>query len=107
MNKSRKRKAKPLCEVQLFEAKPNPMFPDWMTQRLRFLEYSAPVKCAYCGRMKRHHWTMFLSFRIGEGFEKKVRGKVIPCGALVGTNGKEIFPPLTPVCRKHILTPIV
>ena len=102
-----KRRLKPLNEVQLFQAAPNPMFPDWMTERLRFLRYQEPVQCAYCGKLNRHHWTMFLSFRIGEGFEKKVRGKVIPCGALVGTNGKEIFPPLTPVCRKHILSPIV
>lgn len=103
----KKRRLKPLNEVQILEARPNPLFPDWLTHRLRFLRYSAPVKCAYCGRISRHHWSLLLSFRIMEGFEKKVRGKVTACNSPVGFDGKEIFLPLTPVCRKHILRPII
>jgi hypothetical protein len=99
-----KKKINPL-EVLLLEARPNPMFPEWLTVRLRFLRYSQPVKCAYCGRMSRHHWTLLLAFRIAEGFEKKIRGKVVPSQSPVATKGKELFPPLTPVCRKHLLHP--
>lgn len=94
-------------EVHVLEVKPNPMFPDWMNERVRFLSYSASVSCAYCHRRTRHHWTMLLAFHIMEGFEKKIAGKVVKCDSPVGTPGKEIFPPLTPVCRNHILDPII
>lgn len=103
----KKRTLKPLNEVHIFDPKHNPMFPNWLTARLLFLRYQAPVKCAYCGRMNRHHWTLLLAFKIMEGFEKKIGDKVVPACGLVGTDGKQTFLPLTPVCRKHILNPIV
>ncbi len=52
-------------EVRLFDAKPNKMFPDWLTARLRFLRYARAVPCACCGRLRKHHWTMLMSFRVG------------------------------------------
>ena len=93
-------------EVHLFEVKPNPLFPVWMTERTRFLRYSMPVACAYCHRRTRHHWSMLLAFHIMEGFERKVAGKVVLCDSFVATPGEETFPPLTPVCRTHMLEPI-
>jgi hypothetical protein len=91
----KKRRLKPECEVHLFEAKPNKMFPEWMTQRLRFLRYSRSVKCAHCGKLTRHHWTMLLSFRVPNATQF-VLGK-----------GTELYPPLTPVCRTHFMAPEV
>lgn len=102
-----KPKRRKIQQVHLLEAKPNPMFPDWLTERLRYLRYYLPVKCAYCGKEKKFHWTLFFSFRIMEGFEKKVDGKVIEWNSLVGFKGAELFPPLTPVCSTHILAPEV
>lgn len=82
-------------EVRMFESKPNKMFPDWMTQRLRFLRYAEPVKCAVCGSLRKNHWTMLMSFK----------------GAIFGKHLLTLEPeptvhlPMTPVCRDHILMP--
>lgn len=108
MSKSKSRRLKPSQEVYLFDAKPNPLFPDWLTERLLFLRYMKSVKCAYCGRMSRHHWTLLLAFRIAEIFEKKVADKLVETTSPVGgKTHSQLFPPLTPVCRKHIMRPDV
>lgn len=92
-------------DVQILPAKPNPMFSEYQTAITKFLCYTQPVRCAYCGHLKRTLWTQLVFFRIAEGFEKKIRGKVVPSNSFVATKGKELFPPLTPVCGKHILAP--
>ena len=93
--KDRRKPSKDYLEVRLLEARPNPMFPDWMTDRLRFLRYTGPVKCAHCGKMSRHHWTMLMAFRV-----------VDPEGFML-VEGKNVLSPLTPVCRKHIMQPAI
>jgi hypothetical protein len=93
-------------DVQVGEPKLNKMFDEWQTAITKFLTYTKSVKCAYCGRMSRHHWTQLKFFRIAEGFEMKLpNGKVVPATGFSMSDGKELFPPLTPVCRKHILAP--
>jgi hypothetical protein len=82
-------------EVQLLTAKPNKMFPDWMTERVRFLRFSKAIACAECGRRSKHHWTMFCSF------EAHSMAMLVP-----KKSGKE-HPPLTAVCRSHLLAPQV
>lgn len=104
----KKPKRIPLFDVQLRDAKPNHMFKEWQTAITKFLHFTQPVKCAYCGFPRRKHRTQLRFFRIAEGFEKKLpSGKVVKCFAVVASMGKEIFPPLTPVCGSHILAPIV
>lgn len=83
------------------------MFQPWQTAITKFLRYTKPVRCAYCGKVSRHHWTQLRFFRIAEGFEKKVDGEVIKWNSPVGFLGTETFPPLTPVCRSHMLSPII
>lgn len=82
-------------EVQLYDAQPNKMFPDWMTRRMRFLRYHQGVKCACCGKVKKHHWTMLISFRAS------IFGKHF--GVL--KSEPPVHLPLTPVCRDHPLDP--
>jgi len=101
----KQKKCQPLFQVQQFDAKPNPLFPDWLTACVVFLRYSKAVKCAYCGHLNRHHWSLRRFFRIAEGFERKVAGQVVPGQSMVMTKSREEFPPLTPVCRKHIMHP--
>lgn len=100
MSKARGKNPKPepptnpdFNEVQLYDAKPNPMFPEWLTCRLQFLRYAVAVKCAHCGRKSKFHWTLMMSFRIAmeSAFTLKA--------------GEILHPPLTPVCRDHIMKP--
>jgi len=89
-------------DVTVGSPKQNKMF-DAIT---KFLTYTKPVRCAYCGKLSKHHWTQLKFFRIAEGFERKLPdGKVVEEFSVVLTDGKELFPPLTPVCGKHILSP--
>jgi hypothetical protein len=93
-------------DIAVTAPKPNPGFTEWQTAITKFLTYFRPVKCAYCGRISKHHWTQLKFFRIVEGFEhKRPDGKVVEGYGLVARDGAELFPPLTPVCRKHILSP--
>jgi hypothetical protein len=101
-----KSKRRLFYDVQLHAPAPNKMFSPWQTAITKFLIYTQPVKCAYCGRMSRHHWTQLKFFRVMEGFEKKMPGgKVVAAESFTLKPGKEIFAPLAPVCRKHILQP--
>lgn len=101
-----KPKQKLYFDVMVTPPKPNPMFNEWQTAITKFLTYTQPVKCAYCGRSSKHHWTQLKFFRIAEGFEMKLpNGKVVPATGFALKDGKELFPPLTPVCSKHILSP--
>lgn len=92
-------------DVVASHPKPNPLFTEYQTFVTRFLSYSMPVACAYCGKRRTGHWTQLVFFRVVEGFEKKIGNKVVVSGAFEATKGKELFPPLTPVCRSHILAP--
>jgi hypothetical protein len=95
-----------IYDVAVVAPKPNKLFSEWQTAITKYLVYSKPVKCAYCGRMGKRHWTQLKFFRIAEGFEKKLpNGKVVPATGFQVSDGKELFPPLTPVCQKHILAP--
>ena len=69
------------------------MFPEWMTQRLRFMKYMIAVPCAHCGKRSKSHWTMTMNFRVAEerGFE------IVP--------GNTVYQSLTSVCSKHMLHP--
>lgn len=82
------------------------MFDEWQTAITKFLTYTHPVRCAFCGRMSKHHWTQLKFFRIAEGFEKKLPNrKVVEAQDFKLKGGTELFPPLTPVCGKHLLFP--
>ena len=101
-----KKQAARSFDIAVGEPKPNKMFDAWQHAITKFLAYSKPVKCAYCGKMSKQHWTQLKFFRIAEGFETKLpSGKVVESQAFALTKGKELFPPLTPVCGKHILAP--
>ena len=80
-------------DVTVTSPKLNPMFDEWQTAITKFLTYCRPVRCAYCGRMSKHHWTQLKFFRVAEMDSPTIR------------DGKELLAPLTPVCRKHILSP--
>jgi hypothetical protein len=80
-------------EVQILEAKPNPMFSEAQRQSVRFLRYSRHVPCAECGKKKRLLWTSTFTF-IAHHF-----------GALVMTQSGKSHPPLTPVCTDHPMSP--
>lgn len=93
-------------DIAVGEPKPNPMFNQWQTAITKYLTYSQAVPCAYCGRKSKRHWTQLKFFRIAEGFETKLpSGKVVESNSFALSEGKELFPPLTPVCTKHILAP--
>lgn len=93
-------------DVVFRPAKPNKMFTEYQRRVTWFLHFTKPVKCAYCGRMGKHHWTQLKFFRIAEGFEMKLpNGKVVACQSFSLKPGMELFPPITPVCSKHILQP--
>lgn len=95
-----------ICDVKLLEAKPNKLFTEIQRASVRFMHFTQPVKCAYCGCKGRYKWTSLKFFHIAEIFEMKVGGKVMDRGPF-GKNrtGRELFPPLTPVCQKHIMAP--
>jgi hypothetical protein len=82
-------------EVQVLDAKPNEMFPDWITERVKFLRFSVSVPCAECGKRRKFHWTFLASFQAHSMamFVPKKSGK--------------IHAPLTAVCRDHLLAPEV
>jgi hypothetical protein len=78
-----------------FEAKPNKMFPQQLTDLLRFVKYPEPVACAVCGKKRKNHWTMLVKFRPHtEGFVTTIPSE-------------NIYGPYMPVCRQHFLSPVV
>jgi hypothetical protein len=79
--------------VQLFEAKPNKLFTPEHTALVCFLRYSAAVPCAECGKRSRHQWTVLYSF------------KAKSASFLIPRESEKVHPPLTPVCRNHLLAP--
>lgn len=106
MTKPKQAKTKLHFDIDVKPPKPNPMFDEWQTAITKFFTYTKPVKCAYCGRMSKRHWTQLKFFRVAEGFEMKLLdGKVVPANGFEMKDGAELFPPLTPVCGKHILSP--
>jgi hypothetical protein len=82
-------------EVQILDAKPNKMFPDWMTERVKFLRFTEAVQCAECGKRSKHLWTFLAAFQ----------GHTM--ASLVPIKSGKVHPPLTPVCRSHMLAPEV
>jgi hypothetical protein len=81
--------------VELFEAKPNPIFTEEHRQMVRFLRYSKAVPCAECGKRSTRHWTVLYSFKATS---------MVP-GALTLQESGKVHLPLTPVCTKHPLAP--
>jgi hypothetical protein len=82
-----------LLFVQIFEAKPNPMFTEEQRATVRFLHYNKPVPCSECGKRKRQHWTFIVEFLAHS------------MGTLVLAKSGLVHPPLAPVCRNHLLAP--
>ena len=80
-------------EVEIFAPKPNKLFPDWLTDRTKFLRFSAAVPCAECGKRTKHHWTLLASFQAHT------------MSAIVPIKSGKVHPPLTAVCRSHLLAP--
>lgn len=78
-------------EVRVFEAKPNKSWPDWMTERIRFLKYYRPVACAACGKKSKNHWTSLSSFR----------AVILGQTHLIVIPDPTVHLPLTPVCGAH------
>lgn len=83
--------------VTLFAAKPNALFDEALQRAVRFLRYSAAVACAECGRRSKHHWTLLVLFT----------AKVWPKNGFDLTGSGTHLAPLTPVCRAHLLAPVV
>lgn len=77
--------------VEIFEAKPNPMFTAAQRALIRFLHYNLPVKCAECGKSRKRHWTMLCAFQ------------ALDMGMLIPKRSGKVHLPLTPVCGKHLL----
>ncbi len=77
--------------VQIIPVKPNKMFADWQNETTFFLRYTKPVPCAECGSKRKHHWTSLVSFR------------ACSLGRFQVVKGLKILPPLSPVCRSHVL----
>jgi len=80
-------------DIAVGEPKRNPLFTPEQLAITKFLTYSKPVKCVHCGRPTRHHWTLLTFFRVMEAV------------LVVLTPSETAYPPLSPVCRKHILKP--
>lgn len=80
--------------VEILEVKPNKMFTPWQHATTRFLRFSKPVACAVCGKKKRIHMTLLVSFQAAD-LQQQFGLKFPP---------KE-YPPLTPTCD-HILRPL-
>lgn len=80
-------------DVAVLEAKPNPLFSEAQRALVRFLSYRRPIPCRHCGRKRKDHWTSLAFFRVAEMEVVTLR------------NSATEYPPLTPVCRNHILAP--
>lgn len=91
--KKPKPKPPPLLCVDILEAKPNPLFTEAQRAAVRFLRYSQRVPCAECGKKLWIHWTMLCQFRVQD------------MGAFAVLPSSKSHPPLTPVCRDHIMAP--
>lgn len=80
-------------EVQILNPKPNKMFPDWMSQRVRFMRFQKYVPCTHCGKRSRLHWTMLMTFQVAEPRQFTL------------VNSERVFMPMVPVCTSHLLDP--
>lgn len=83
-----------ILQVQIHEAKPNPMFTEEERAIVRFLRYSRKVKCPICEGRAKIHWTMLCEFRALTLNENSF----VP-------EKSDVLPPLTNVCNKHPLEP--
>lgn len=82
---------RPVLVVEILEAKPNKMFTEAHRQLVRFLRYSASVRCAECGKRKKTLWTMLCSFQ------------ALDMAMLIPKRSGVVHPPLSPVCQTHLL----
>ena len=82
--------------VALYEARPNKLFTEDQRALVRFFRYSQAVPCAECGRRRRLHWTMLLSFE-ATTMPNRASFTLVP--------GKRAHLPLTPVCSNHLMVP--
>ena len=88
--------------MHLTRPKPNDFFPNWMTERLRFLSYSQAVPCAHCGKKRKKHWTLLMAFKVAD-MPNVDRGE----NPFILADSEKVYPPLTPVCTKHLMRPIL
>jgi len=79
-------------DVAFGDPAPNRMFSPWQHYITKFLTFSKSVPCAHCGRKGMRHWTLLKFFRVMEE------------GAFTLKPSEQEYPPLTPVCTKHILS---
>lgn len=82
-----------VADVHFSDPRKNKMFTPLQHAITQFLTYTRPVKCAFCGRKSKHMWTQCMFFRVYE------------LSSFSLNPSTEEYPPLTPVCRKHILQP--
>lgn len=96
MKKSNRHRVELRNEVHLRMAQPNKMFPDWLTERVRFMRYKVAVPCAECGKKRKCHWTLLCEFK----------ANTFPEGPAFSLIKGKILPPLSPVCAAHLLAPV-
>lgn len=95
--KARLKLLQALLRVDICEAKPNPLFTESQRQAVRFLRYNKFIRCAACGKKAKVHWTMLLEFKAADMSGKGPRFSM--------RYYPQTFPPLTPVCSDHPLSP--
>lgn len=79
--------------VTIGEPKENPLFTEFQHAVTRFMTYDKPVACAHCGKKRKRHWTQLVFFHVME----------MAVFTLIKSDNE--YPPLTPVCDDHILSP--
>ena len=80
-------------KVTHFNAKNNKLFPRPWNDLVVFARYENPRPCEFCGKKRKHFWTLGVSFRVADmqPYVIKPSEKIFEAGA--------------PVCRKHLLVP--
>lgn len=84
-----------ICDFALVEPAPNSLFSEQQRSLTKFIKYRKPVPCIHCGKKRKNHWTQLVFFSVVED------------SGYVLKPSKEEYPPLSPVCRDHILQPLI
>jgi hypothetical protein len=93
--KEKKGKSPKILEVQILEAKSNPMFTEELRGVVRFLWFNQTIPCEECGKRRKVMWTMLCDFY--------AHSLNAPGSGLLETGKKHA--PLTAVCGDHPLAP--
>ena len=59
--------------------------------KVEMLSFEEKTACGHCGELRKHHCTLAVPFKVGEGEPGKVK------------MSGQVYEPLTPVCRNHLL----